>query len=162
MTRMNKTTLLTVAVAVLLLMNIAVISFVFITRPPNPDGPEGPEGPGGRRQPKEVIIERLRFDRGQVERYEALIEQHRGSIRTLTEEMQEVKRELYATLSSPQGEKTDSLTKILGSLVQKVEQVHFDHVLAIKGLCRPDQAEDFDRFSHELARLFSPKEQRRR
>ncbi|MBP9211379.1 MAG: periplasmic heavy metal sensor [Bacteroidetes bacterium] len=153
---MNRSSLLTTAVVVLMVMNIALIIFMFVTKPPHP------EGPGGPGRPKQIIIERLRLDREQVERYEALIEQHRNTIRETSERVEGVRRELYATLSSPDAAKEDSLTAVLGTLLQSIERAHFDHVLAVKGLCRPDQMKEFDAFSRELVELFSPKEQRRR
>jgi hypothetical protein len=153
---MNRSSLLTIAVVALMLMNIALIIFVFVARPPRPDGPGGP----GR--PKEVIIERLRLDREQMEQYEVLIDRHRSSIRESSDRIEEVRRQLYATLSAPDAAKEDSLTAVLGTLLQRIERAHFDHVLAVKGLCRPDQMKEFDAFSQELAELFAPKEQRRR
>lgn len=162
---MNKTRLLSFAVAVLMLMNIGIVAFFFITRPPHPEGPGGPggpEGPEGGRRPKDLIIERLHLDHDQIGQYDKLIEEHRAVIHTTSEEMDRVRHDLYSTLPSPDAARTDSLTRVLGTLVQRIERAHFDHVTGIKGLCRPDQMRDFNAFSEELADIFMPKQPRPR
>lgn len=152
---MNKTSLLTVAVIVLFLMNIGMIAFLIFTKPPRPEEGRGREG-----NPKQVIIERLHFDREQVEQYEALILQHRQEIRTAGDAIEQTKKELYSTLSAPDAAVEDSLIGVIGGLLERIEHAHFKHVLAIKALCRPEQIKDFNEFSEELSGLFQPKEHR--
>lgn len=156
MIRMNKTSLLSIAVIALFLMNIGMIAFFVITKPPRPEDREGNGGP------KEIIIERLRFDRDQIDRYEALIRQHRQEVQSAGGQIEQVKKELYGTLSAPNPAAEDSLIAVIGELLRQIEHAHFRHVLAIKALCRPDQMKDFDTFSGELSGFFAPKERRPR
>jgi protein CpxP len=157
MIRMNKTSLLTVAVIVLFLMNIGMIAFLMLTKPPRPE-----DGRGGEGNPKQIIIDRLHFDQDQVERYEALILQHRQEIRTAGDAIEQTKMELYGTMSSPDAAAEDSMIAVIGGLLQRIEHAHFRHVLAIKALCRPEQMKDFNEFSEELSGLFQPKDRRPR
>jgi hypothetical protein len=153
---MNKTSLLSIAVIALFLMNIGMIAFFFISRPPRPEDRDTNGGP------KRIIIERLHFDRDQIDRYETLIRQHRQEVQTAGDQIEQVKKELYGTLSAPNSAAEDSLIAVVGGLLQRIEHAHFRHVLAIKALCRPDQMKDFDSFSEELSGFFAPKERRPR
>ena len=38
---------------------------------------------------------------------------------------------------------------------KEIEKTHFQHFLEIKALCRPEQIEDFNLLSEELARIFA-------
>lgn len=148
---MNKTTLLTIAVVVLFLLNIGVISFLIMNKPPRPEGGEGP---------KRIIIERLRFNKEQADRYEELIEKHKSEIGPINDEIAAAKNRLYKTLPSPDPVKEDSLTAAIGRLQERIEHIHFQHFLAIKQLCRTDQISDFDALTNDLSEYFSPKERR--
>jgi protein CpxP len=147
---MNKTTLLTIAAVVLFLLNIGVISFLIMNKPPRP----GEEGP------KRIIIERLRFNTEQADRYEDLIEQHKREIGPINDEIAATKNQLYKTLPSPDPVKEDSLTALIGRLQERMEHIHYRHFLAIKQLCRADQRNDFDALTNDLSEYFSPKERR--
>lgn len=153
---MNKTRLLTVAVVVLFLMNIGIISFFLLNKPPRPDRDRNGEGP------KRLVIERLHFDKDQVDRYDALIEEHQRMVRTADDEIMQLKRELFSLLPSSDQSRKDSLIAHINSVQRRIEYAHFDHFTGIRMICRPDQLNDFNGLSRELAQLFSPKERRPR
>ncbi len=151
---MNKTTLLTVAVVVLFLMNAGIISFLLLNKPPRPDGGRNGEGP------KRLVIERLHFDKDQIDRYDALIEQHQMTIHSADEEILQLKQELFSLLPSPDQAREDSLIERISAVQRRIERAHFDHFSGIRKICRPDQMNDFNALSRELAEIFSPKEHR--
>lgn len=153
---MNKTRLLSIAVVILFLMNVGIISFLLLNKPPRPDGRNDGEGP------KRIIIERLGFDKEQVDRYDALIEQHQQTMRSADEEIMQLKRELFSLLSSPDPVREDSLIERIGSVQRRIEHAHIAHFSGIRSICRPDQMNDFKALSHELVELFSPRERRPR
>jgi protein CpxP len=148
---MNKTRLLTVAVVVLFLMNIGIISFLLLNKPPRPDGERNGEGP------KRLVIERLRFDKDQVDRYDGLIEQHQKTMRAADDEIMQLKRELFSLLPSSDQSRKDSLIADINSVQRRIEYAHFDHFSGIRMICRPDQMNDFNALSRDLADLFSSK-----
>src|SRR6185436_8838903 len=90
---MNKIKLLTIAVIGLLAINLGVLGFLFLRKPPMHEGPGGP--PEDR--PKKIIIERLHFDKEQTAQYEQLISHHRDSIRDLDRQIRKAKSDLYST-----------------------------------------------------------------
>lgn len=148
---MNKTTLLTIAVTVLFVLNLGVISFLFMNKPPRPDGGEGP---------KRIIIERLRFDKEQADQYEDLIKQHKNEIDPINTEIVAAKNQLYKSLAIPDPVKEDSLIAVIGRMQERIEHIHYRHFLAIKLLCKEDQQEEFIALTKDLSEYFSPKERR--
>lgn len=149
---MNKTKLLTAAVAGLLIINLVTLTFLFFSKPGNPIRlkPGGfPEGP------KRIIIDKLRFDEQQVMKYEMLIRGHRKQVVMLEKEVYKTKNELYLTLSSSNDSQKDSLEKRLGAIQTEIETVHYNHFVAIKKLCYKNQLKDFDDLTHDLANLFN-------
>jgi periplasmic protein CpxP/Spy len=147
---MNKTKVLTIAVIVLVLLNISVVATFMLNKPPHPPGMEG------RQSPKTIIIERLHFNETQIAAYDDLIKEHRTTIQNKEEQLKLVKEELYALLAADnQTTSTDLITKI--NMIQKeIEEIHFNHFLDIKKLCKPEQLSDFNELTNELASLFSP------
>ena len=144
---MTKTRLLSIALVVLVVLNVATLSFFFLHRPPPPH-PRKHEGP------KAIIIERLRFNDEQVKAYDALIDEHHKRILEMDAEMLGLRDRLYAQLSAPDSARKDSLLHAVGDLQSAIERVHVDHFAGIKALCKPDQLPLFDQLTRDLASYF--------
>ena len=143
---MSKTKFFGMSAAVLLLINLFLICSIFWGRPHRPRG----EGP------KNIIIQKLNFDETQVKEYEKLIGWHRTEIKKSEEEIKNLKNQLYSTLTKD-SETTikDSLIKEINNVQLKIENIHYKHFEDIKKLCRPDQQQAYENFTHEVASLFS-------
>lgn len=151
---MSKIKLLTIAVTGLLLINIAIVCFLFFKRPPHP-----PEGMGplmDQAGPKNIIIERLHFDKEQVAAYEKLIQAHQAAVKLMDDSIKLAKHALYQTLSHESFAGKDSLLNRLSFLKNKIELLHYDHFAELKKICRPDQLDNFNELTNELAHLFAP------
>ena len=153
---MKKTKLLTITVIGLLLLNFAVLAFLFVSGPRGHKQPT--DRPEGRPNPREIIIERLHFDDNQQKEYAELIKWHRGEIKKLDSNIRQTKNELYYQLNQTEVNlKTkDSLITLLNSYQKQVEETHFKHFEEVKKLCNKDQLEDFNELTEELSKLFSP------
>ncbi|UPT70504.1 MAG: hypothetical protein M0D53_15715 [Flavobacterium sp. JAD_PAG50586_2] len=155
---MEKTKLLTIAVIGLLLINLGTLGFLLLNgkehRPPN----------GGRPEPKEIIIEKLNFDKKQQDDYAKLIQWHRGEITRLDDNIRQAKNELYSQLSQTEtnAKTKDSLISVINFNQKQIEHTHFKHFEDIKKLCRKDQMENFNALTEELSRIFAPKPRRPR
>jgi hypothetical protein len=150
---MSKTTLLSIAIGVLLLMNLGLMTFIFLAKPPQ----EAPGAPGRPPEgPKRLIIERLHFNQQQVALYERLIHAHRAAIRSLEAEIRHTKNNLYNTLTDSIHTGKDSLQNRLGSLQRDIETVHYTHFEDIRRLCHPDQLAYFASLTQDLAAYFAP------
>jgi len=150
---MSKIKILTIAVIGLLIINLGVVGFLFMQKPPAREdhGRVPPE-----ERPKMIIIERLHFDRGQVAQYEQFIDQLRRSIRELDEQMRKTKNDLYSTLIDGSSATKDSIETKLGQIQKKIEETHYNHFADIKKLCKPDQLKYFNDLTTDLARFFAP------
>ena len=144
---MNKNKLQLFLIAGLLLSNIMLVVYLLIIpKHPNPSSP------------KEIIIERLNFDKDQTAEYDKLIQQHQQQIRENQRAIMELKNNLYSHLRSNENNAiTDSLAKEIGKTQTKIELIHYAHFEDIKKLCREDQMNEYNELINELARLFSPR-----
>lgn len=144
---MNKTKFLAIAALALVLLNLGTIAFFMMKRPPHPmqDGP------------KQVIVDRLRFDAQQVAAYEKLILQHQQDVNAKTKEIGAARKALFELLKSDDLSKKDSLTTAIGKLQQQIETIHFQHFSDIKKLCKGEQMQAFNDLTSDLANYFSPK-----
>jgi periplasmic protein CpxP/Spy len=150
---MSKVRLLSLALGLMLLINLTLIFLMFFGRPEGP--PRGPLA-GGRGEPRHVIIRRLHFDERQITTYEELIRKHRIALRELEGEIRKTKTALYKTLSDEHQIGRDSLENHLGVLQRNMEGIHYNHFAEIRTICRPDQVLDFNALSRELAGFFDP------
>jgi len=150
---MSKTKLLGIAVIGLLMLNFGILGFLVFRKPPHPG-----ERMHGRLQdgPRNIIIERLHFDKEQVAQYELLINEHQGAMRRLRDSIENTKNILYETLNSEPAKDGDLLVNKLGMLQKEIEQTHYKHFTALKKICRPDQMERFKKLTSELAIFFAP------
>jgi periplasmic protein CpxP/Spy len=156
---MSKLRLLSFAVIALLVMNLALVGFLLLRKPPLPPG----ERPSiAKEGPKSRIIEQLHFDADQVIQYQKLIDEHKASIKTLRDDIRGTKSQLYQTLNEADGGRNDSLIVKLGELQKNIETTHYNHFKEIKKLCKPDQLEYFNTLTDELADFFSPEKEGRR
>lgn len=150
---MSKIKLLTIAVIGLLIVNLATVAFLLLRKPfQHPEGRPPMEQAG----PKNIIIDKLHFDKEQVAQYESLIEQHQAKIKSLNDSINIAKNELYSTLTSENFTGKDSLIERLGLLQKQVELTHYNHFASILAICKPDQIEAFNNLTKELAGFFAP------
>jgi periplasmic protein CpxP/Spy len=150
---MSKIKLLTIAVIGLLAINIAVLGFLLLRKPPMP--PNGIPQAEEKKGPKQIIIDKLQFDKEQVTLYESLIVEHRESVKALKDSISDTKNNLYQTLKTKTFASKDSLINLLSALQKRIESVHYEHFAQIKKLCKPQQMEDFKKLTSELALYFT-------
>ena len=147
---MDKIKLLTYSVIGLVLLNIGIISFLYLSRPnPNRDD--------NRRKPKDIIIEKLHFDATQEKKYEEIINVYRNTIDSLNNNNREIKAELYSQLKQPSvsNKIKDSLIKLILVNQKIIEETNFKHFQDIKNLCTKSQIEEYNSLTTELGHLFS-------
>ena len=137
---MSKVKWLTAAVVVLLCMNIGLLTFGHFSGP-------------GHDGPKKIVIERLHFDKAQVEGYSRLIEVHQTMLAAKMEEMNAARKALYATLAKPNSD-PDPLFDRVAEIQTEIERIHVAHFAAIKGICRPDQLNDYNAYANDLSKVF--------
>lgn len=148
---MSKQKLLSAAVILLLTLNLGMIAFQFFQK-----GAHGPQDkpPLREDEPKNIIIERLHLDKKQIAQYENLIKEHQRVIKSLNDSVRFAKNNLYHSLAIENFSAKDSLIRRLGGLQDKIELTHYNHFASIREICRPEQVEDFNKLTQELAGFF--------
>ena len=108
--------------------------------------------------PREIVIERLHFDKNQIVAYEEIIEIHKKTIRDLDKSIRATKNELYQLLNSDKIDSTqkDRLLLELASYQKQIETTHFNHFLDIKKICKKEQLVDYKTLTEELGSIFAP------
>lgn len=158
---MSKIKLLTIAVIGLLVVNIGIVGYLLMKKKPNPPEGRPPMGmdgkpPGKKDGPKKIITERLHFDKEQIAQYEKLIEEHQVYVKALNDNIKIAKNNLYRSLANENVAGKDSLIASLGSFQKQIELVHYEHFASLKKICKPNQLNDFNELTKELARFFAP------
>lgn len=141
---MSKNKFYITIIIILSILNLALLCFHFLLNPKKNNKPV---------QPKEIIIKKLRLDENQIKNYEKLIVQHQQTIMALDDTIFELKGELYLQLNN-NSQSTDSLTHEIALKQAEVEKVHFEHLLAIKNLCKPEQLPNYSELTKEFSTLF--------
>lgn len=148
---MDKIKLLTIVIIALLLVNIATLGYLFAGKN---------HRPGEKREgPKKLIIEKLHFNDQQQEQYDLLIQWHRGQINKLDDQIHQAKNKLYLQLqkSTSDTKAKDSIIDAITGYQKQIEITHFKHFEDIKKLCKPEQLNDYNNLTEELANLFPRK-----
>lgn len=145
---MNKSNFFIVLIIGLLISN-GILLFMFIN------------GPKRHKEPKYVIIDKLHFDKEQIEKYETYIQKHRKAVRDNEATMNMLRTDLYQQLNYKHVDKNiDSLVSKIATQQYTAEKINYTHFLEIKNLCKPSQQKDFTELTNEIANLFSRKERK--
>jgi protein CpxP len=145
---MNKSKFQTLLIVGLLISN-GILFFMLTKEHKRKDGP------------KSIIIDKLHFDKEQVEKYEVYIQQHRKTINANEAKMNQFRSNLFEQLNYQQdAAKIDSLISIISRQQYLAEKINYNHFLEIKRLCKPSQQKDFNELTKEIVNLFSSKERK--
>ena len=152
---MKKETIWIALVSFLIVLN-ATILFLFM-------GGKNPGRPGqGGQTPRDLqIIEALSLNEEQQENFEILKEEHRGKMRDLNSETDEMLQAYFMLLESGEiySAQKDSLESEFATLEKEKINVTFDHFQKLKTICNPDQQKEFDAFLPTLIELVLPRDQ---
>lgn len=146
---MERNKILTIAVIGLLLLNAAIIGFLWLDKPPH-----SMKAKGG---PASLIIERLHFDTNQEIEFRKLAKVHHEEFKKLQQISIETHQEYYKLMKQEDIDsmKVDSLRQIMASNQQSIDKLNFEHFLDIKKLCNTEQKILFNDFADEIGGLFN-------
>jgi periplasmic protein CpxP/Spy len=147
---MSKNKILTILSIALFVLNIGTITALILGKPKHPPRPAG-------HGPKEIIIDRLKFDNTQIAQYQQLIDIHKKQIEERETKIKAYKNELYQLLQSDNKSKEDSLVQLIGLTFMEIEQANFNHFEDLKLICKPGQLENYNKLTADLAKLFGRK-----
>ncbi len=154
---MKKETLLTIAVLVLIVLNVTLLVVFYVNQGRHPFMQLPPRGnePG----PGKVIIERLKLDNEQKKEFGKLKQEHQQKVRAIQEESRRLQDELFGLLKEPQQDsaKVRAIIDSIGNNRKELEQALFSHFASIKALCKTDEQKKlFDDFIDDLDKIVGP------
>ncbi|MDA0783697.1 MAG: hypothetical protein O2814_04015 [Bacteroidetes bacterium] len=140
-------------VIVLLVLNLIAVSAFWFFKGFGTQGNGGRDGQGGG--PRNEIIDRLQFDKGQVTQYDSLIVKHRKLVGQKEKEIQGLRTSLFMGVSAWMDSVVkDSLIVHVGSLNADIQRIHYGHFLDIQKICKPEQQADFENLAKDLSKMF--------
>jgi protein CpxP len=144
----SNTRILTIAVVLLLLTNIALVAFIVMGK--NSRG--GKPGGGGRFSTSEMMAKELNMTEQQKKDHKQLKEDHLKNIKPLFDSIRSAKTSLYALLKD--STVNDSLvtvyTRVIGEKQSMIDQLTFAHFRRIRNLFTPEQQPKFDGFIQKM------------
>lgn len=148
---MNNSKILRITIISILIINIAVISYLLI----NKDAFFGNKPP----KPREIVIEKLNFSPEQIKQYDVTITKHQNKIKALDDSIRNTKNKLYLRLkdSSTEIDNNDRLVNQINMFQKQIEITHYNHFIEIKKICNKEQLEKFNALTNELSKIFSGK-----
>lgn len=140
MSEAPKIKVLTILVAVLILLNIGTLGYIWYSRSRADHGPRDGRGPGG------LVIKELQFDAKQQEAFERLRNEHHEAMKKIGEENRQLHDELFRSLGRGSDASTyaDSLIHRIAMLRIENEQITYRHLAQVRQLCTPQQQQRFD------------------
>lgn len=152
---MKRETLLMLAVVALLVLNLGIVAYLFMSR--RPDG-ERKEMPQKGNQFDELVIAQLRLNTAQQEQFKNLKYQHRSAMQEYDTKYREVLGQYFSLLQEAKLNiaQRDSLQQLLTNIHGQKISTTFQHFLALKNICSPEQQPLFERLIPELPRVLTP------
>lgn len=149
---MSKTKILTILSISMVIINAALLTFIF-WKPHHGHHPH-PRHHG----PRDIIIQKLDLNEEQIVLYDNMIKLHKEAIEKDDEKIRALKSKLYQNLGEggDQSNEEGLLTQ-LSRTQQDIERLHLQHFKQLKALCKGNQVEKFNALTKELAKLFAPK-----
>ena len=149
---MKRETLLTIAVAVLFLLNVGTLGFLWFGRMHHHPPPH-------RRPPIDAtLLDALQFTPEQEEKFEELKHEHHGKMIELDQQYDLAVEEYFSLLKSDTaGVATrDSSERKIGDIQTERARVTLEHFREVKALCNAEQQKKFDAVIPKLVEIMIP------
>jgi periplasmic protein CpxP/Spy len=140
MTYIKNNKILVFIIAVLLLSNIAMLVF-FLRKEKREDKP--------RQSPREFMISKLKeevgFNDDQIAKYVELSDKHKQKMKPMFNDIHMAKENFYKLLlEEPSDSSINQYLLSIGEKQKSIDQSIFNHFLALKHVCTPDQLPKYD------------------
>ena len=136
----KKIKILSILVAVLVLLNVALLAYMWFAPHPMMHGVRPPHhGPAG------LVEQDLKFDDVQKERFEMMKHGHHESMMRLDDTERELHKLLYQKLiESLPVASVDTIIVQISALQRLRDSITYSHLIEVRQLCKPDQQKIFD------------------
>ncbi len=151
---MKRETLLTLAVAALLVLNLGIMTYLFVShRPPSESEEKPPKG----KKIDDLFITQLRLSETQQEQFKSLRLEHRSAMQKCDAEYRGLVEQYFSLLlgTTLDTVRRDSLQKLLVSIHSQKIFITLQHFIALKSICSPEQQPLFEQLIPELSRVLT-------
>jgi periplasmic protein CpxP/Spy len=142
----SSTKILTVAVVLLLLINIALVIFMLQGRKKKGDKMHG------KGEPFEMMVKELSMTDQQQTDYKAMKEEHMKTMRPLFDSVRAAKTAFFALIK--QQDVSDSTVSAYGQRITErqatIDKMTFAHFKRVRNIFTPDQQPKFDEFIQKM------------
>ena len=177
---MKRETLLTLAVAALLVLNLGIVAYLLMSRRPpelreqqgaeqqgaeqqgNAEQPERPEPQGERPPPKGkkfdmLVITQLRLSEAQQEQFNILKHEHRLAMEELDAQYREALKPYFTLLRDAKLNvaRQDSLEQVLARIHRQKITITLQHFVSLKNICTTQQLPLFEKLIPELSHVLT-------
>jgi periplasmic protein CpxP/Spy len=135
------------AIALLLLLNIGTLTFLWTHRPP-----------GGGGGPFMFLVKATHMDDAQKGAYEQLRTEHRAQMNAFRANNSLLRGRLFELLATQDANapEVQKMIDLIASSRKQEEITTFEHFRKVRGLCRPDQQAKFDAAIGEAVQSLGP------
>jgi len=144
---MKNNKILTIAVIVLLLSNIALVAFMLTDK-----NKKGDKRQGGRREPYEMMVKELGMTEQQQKDYKQMKEEHMKNVKPLFDSVRAAKSAFFALTKDSNA--NDSMITFYSLRVAEkqveLDRVTFDHFRRVRKLFTAEQQPKFDTFMQKM------------
>ena len=148
---MQNTRFLKVGLIILLLMNVGIMSYLWVDshhkgRPPG--GPNGPDVFG-------YLSHELKLDEAQIKQYEVLRDEHHHAIEDIQEHGHHLREQFFNMMNQTPVDSA-SVKRMADSIANTQEQIEmatFYHFSKLRAILNPDQQKHFDEVIQEALRM---------
>jgi protein CpxP len=144
MTYIKNNKALVFIIAVLLLSNIAMLYFYLTKKNCEDNNPKKQNNPPGQFMTDKLKNE-VGFTDSQIARYREIRGKHKEAMKPLFEEINNTKDSLYRLLGqTPSDSLVNHYLEMIGDKQEAIDHRIFNHFLALKQLCTPEQLPRYD------------------
>lgn len=155
MQSIEKNTVLTILVAILVVLNLGLVAFMWLNQ--HRGGPH--EGPDTTR----FLINELKLDKAQEEKYVALQHQLSDSLNPIKENERRIHDRFFEMMhaDAPDSALVSSTIDSMGRMRAQIEYFTYRHFRQVRALCNTEQKKKFDAIITEAMHRMGPPPPRR-
>jgi protein CpxP len=157
---MENSRFLKIAIIVLLLINIATLTFMWTGRK-HYDGHMPPPPPHAPRPPAafEFLTHELNLDEAQIKQFDALRKEHHENAQLIQEKSRKMHHRFFDLLGNTTADSALSvqLADSMALFQKQMEMLTFNHFKKVRAICKPGQQKKFDEVINEALQMMAPK-----
>jgi Spy/CpxP family protein refolding chaperone len=154
-----KNKVFTIALAILLIANIATIIVFWTMKATPPPPPNLPQQPA---PPASFLTKELNFTSAQQKQFEQLRNEHQQQVRSIRDSIRVAKDLFFGLMNNDKvsDEDLQDAAAKAGNYQQQLDIITFKHFQKVKAICTPTQEQHFDKIIQQVIRQIAPRPDR--